>query len=90
MCIRSGHDISVAGLDLCRIHQGARTVLIHAGAGPTSNNRRVPNIEMDRMAIGLKHAIYLAEQAARAYAAVQGSRPPTVAVCEAARQVFMH
>ena len=45
---------------------------------------------MDRMAIGLKHAIYLAEQAARAYVAVQGSRPPTVTVYEAARQVFMY
>ena len=87
MCCCTGHNTRTPGLYIFSMTKGPALFDLIVSAGPTSSNRRIPNIQMDRMAIGLKHAIHLAEQAAQAYEAVHALRAPTVAVYEAARQV---
>ncbi|KAL0023606.1 hypothetical protein WJX77_006297 [Trebouxia sp. C0004] len=55
------------------------------GEGRQALGRRPAKHSMDATVIGLQHAKHLAEQSARAYQVVQGLRPPTVAVFQAAR-----
>lgn len=59
---------------------------LSAGAPQLPTGRQPPKIHLDRMVLGYKHAIHLAEQAAFAFGAVKGLCPPTVRVLEAIRQ----
>lgn len=63
-----------------------KLVFAGAPAPAQAGNRQPPRIHQDRMILGFRHAIYLAQQAVIAYQAVQSFRPPTVAVYEATRQ----
>ena len=68
---------------LTSINAGGGEVQPHPGRKPTKPF-------LDATVIGLQHAMRLAEQSARAYQAVQGLRPPTLAVFQATRSATSH